>query len=760
MIIEGCIERIIWSAEDGGYTVLSVSTEDGLETLVGDTFGAAEGMHIKAEGDYVNHSKYDVQFKFTSCELSMPTSREGVLAYLSSGVIKGIGEVLAKRIIKLFKDDTLRIIEEEPERLAEVNGISIKKAMKIAASYSDTKEFRDVIIFLSKYGIAMNLAMKIYKEYGDGVYSIIKENPYKIAEDVPGVGFKIADGIARRVGIEPESEYRLRSCILYVLTRFGSEGHMYVSKSLLMKNAIALIRDEQDNPYGYAEYMNPESDSVFESLSESIENQLVELVISSRIVIKTVDEEEVVYTNTAYFTELQLARKLADLQIPDDMDEEELDAELKSLEEESDIHLDEVQYNAVKSAITSGVCVVTGGPGTGKTTITDAIIKYFSNQGYDVMLCAPTGRAAKRMTEQTGWPSQTIHRLLEFNGDPGDDNPGKVRFMRNEANPLETDCIIVDEMSMVDSYLFLSLLKAIMPGTRLILVGDVDQLPSVGPGNVLKDIIASGAFPVTTLTKIYRQNEGSDIVYNAHRVNRGEHIEITNKSKDFFFLNRPSTKAIIDEVRVLISDNLPKYLKCDPSEIQVLTPMRKNEVGVDNMNKQLQDLLNPKTNAPEKTHGDRVFRIGDKVMQIKNNYRLEWIDDDGEEGVGVFNGDVGTIRDINDFDEEIEVLFDDGRTVIYSYGQLDELEHAYAITIHKSQGSEYKVVILPLLSGPPKLMNRNLLYTAITRAKHMVVVVGNINMVNQMVDNVDEQKRNTTLDLRIQEVMFDIGMEL
>lgn len=778
MTREGYIEKIIYQNEENGYAVFDVEGEDGEEIFVGNVFGVAEGLYIIAEGEYVNHSKYDIQFKFTSCELKLPEDTVGIERYLGSGIIKGVGEVLAKRIVKKFKADTLRIIEQEPIRLAEVNGISERKARTIAISYAEKKEFQEVIIFLSQYGISINLAIKIYESYGDKVYEIIKGNPYKIAEDVPGVGFKIADQIARKMGIPSNSVYRLRSSLLYVLNMSEGEGHMYLPKDTLIRKAIELTKGSEwdlegnsyeEFSYGYAEYADTASgSSVYEEMYELMSSQLMELAVESKIIEKEMDEIPVVYSAVNYYVELNSARMLLDLQLRYDIAEDELDENIALIQKKNKIELDDIQTQAVKAAIRAGVAIITGGPGTGKTTIIDVIIKYFTTQGMDIKLCAPTGRAAKRMTEQTGWPAETIHRMLEFNGaiESNDDKESEaIKFGKNEMNPLECDAIIVDEMSMVDSYIFHSLLKAITHGTRLILVGDVHQLPSVGAGNVLKDIINSGCFPVTTLTKIFRQDEGSDIIFNAHRINRGEHIEIHNKSKDFFFIPRQSAGSIIEEVKVLVSDNLPRYLNLNPEEIQILTPMRKGDVGVSNMNEKLQAMLNPsKPGKPEKLKNDVTFRKGDKVMQIKNDYKQEWkiYSDKGraagyvvDEGVGVFNGDVGTITDISDYDEELTVLFDDGREAVYSFSNLGELEHAFAVTIHKSQGSEYPAVVIPLLSGPKKLLNRNLLYTAITRAKQMVVIVGNIGLVNQMIDNLEEQKRYTSLALRLQEMMED-----
>ena len=763
MVREGYIEKVIYKNEDNGYAVFSVEGDDGEEIFVGTLFGIGEGLYIIAEGEYVNHPQYDIQFKFTSCEVKVPEDNMGIERYLASGIIKGVGEVLAKKIVKKFKSDTLRIIEYEPERLAEISGISEKKARAIAVSYSEKREFQEVVIFLSEYGISINLAMKIYNEYGDRIYEIIKGNPYKIAEDIVGVGFRTADEIANKVGIEKNSVYRLRSALLYVLSTATADGHMYLPKDELINKAITLTRDtnyNEDFSYGYAEYEDYESAStVYQQNVEIFEEQLIELSIDNKIKIKEFDDVVAVYLTQNYYIELNTARMLLDKKLNYEIPDSEIDSVIKSIEKGEKLSLDETQKNAVKNAIKAGVAVITGGPGTGKTTIINVIIKYFLNKGMEIKLCAPTGRAAKRMTESSGYPAETIHRMLEFNGalDEDGDRVG-MRFAKNEDNPLECDAIIVDEMSMVDSFVFYSLMKAIANGTRLILVGDVNQLPSVGAGNVLKDIINSGCFPVTVLSKIFRQGDGSDIVFNAHKINKGEHLEITNKSKDFFFIPKRSAAEISNEVRVLVKDNLPKYLHINPQDIQVLTPMRRQEVGVEKMNAKLQELLNPfDKKKPQKEKNDVIFRRGDKVMQIKNNYKLEWKIYKGngyvaEEGIGVFNGDMGIITDINHFDEELTVLFDDGREVVYTFSSIDELEHAFAITIHKSQGSEYPAVVIPIFQGPPKLMNRNLLYTAITRAKQMVVIVGNINLVNQMVDNTMEQKRYTSLVTRLCEM--------
>lgn len=777
MIREGYIEKIKYKSDETGYCVMYVEGEEGEEIFVGTLPGASEGLYVIAEGEYVNHPQYDIQFNFTSYEIRMPKDTLGMERYLGSGIIKGIGAVLAKKIVKKFKDDTLRIMEEEPERLAEISGISERKAQQIAKSYLEKKEFQEVAIFLSGYGISVNMAIRIYNAYGNKVYDILRTNPYKLAEDINGIGFRMADDIARRMGIAQDSEFRLRSALLYALNTAGGEGHMYLPKPILLRRCVELTRGSTNDvegiygqsTFGYAEYSDAASaGSAYEQTVELLEQQLMDLLIAGKIVIKQVDEEDAIYLASNYYVELNSARLLTDLQLRYEMNPAELDREIQAIEKEEGLTLDELQTTAVKSAIEAGVAVITGGPGTGKTTIINVIIKYFSKHGMEIKLCAPTGRAAKRMTESTGWPAQTIHRLLEINGAVEDDgrNPDNhgMHFSRNADNPLECDAIIVDEMSMVDAYIFYALVQAVPYGTRLIFVGDVNQLPSVGAGNVLKDIINSGCFPVTTLNKIFRQEDGSDIVFNAHKIQRGEHLILTNKSRDFFFIPQRTAAQIVEEVQTLTLKNLPDYYGLSPQEIQILCPMRKYEVGVENMNQKLQSRLNPKaSNKPEHVRGDVVFRKGDKVMQIKNNYQQEWkiygVSKTGngkgyviDEGVGVFNGDMGVITEISDYDEELTILFDDGRESVYNYKELDQLEHAFAVTIHKSQGSEYPAVIIPLLGGNWKLMNRNLIYTAITRARQLVIIVGDVNLVNQMIDNSEEQKRYTSLAFRIEEL--------
>ncbi|MDD6405800.1 MAG: ATP-dependent RecD-like DNA helicase [Clostridiales bacterium] len=775
MLREGYVEKVIYKNEDNGYAVFAVEGEDGEDIFVGNLHGVAEGIYVSAEGEYVEHPTYDLQFKFTSCEIKMPDDMLGVEKYLGSGVIKGVGEALAKRIVKKFRMDSLRIIEEEPERLAEIRGISERKAREIATSYNEKKGMQDALMFLTGLNIPVNLAVRIYNEYGDEVYDIIKTNPYKVAEDITGVGFKTADEIADRLGIGRDSDFRVRAAIMYTLLGANRLGHMYLPQKALVDKTYSLLLND------YMPY-DPE-------LEMSICNQILELSVSGKIIIKELEDPEeneniddieleymdesmedtcgsstnAIYAASNYYTELSSARLLTDLDIDFSKAKLKIDKIISSVEDRENIQLADAQKLAIRNAVDHGVAVITGGPGTGKTTIINVLIKIYESFRMKIVLAAPTGRAAKRITEATGYAAQTIHRMLELTGGVEEEETAAYRFARNESNPLEADVIIIDEMSMVDSGIFYSLLKAVAPGTRLVLVGDSNQLPSVGPGNVLRDIIASGVFSVSVLDRIYRQGEDSDIIGNAHKINAGEHIEIKNKSRDFFFIPRNGYNEIIDELKVLLTRQLPSYFDVAIPDIQVLTPMRKYDLGVENLNKQLQEVLNPMAaSRPEHDRGDVVFRQGDKVMQIKNNYKLEWkiMDPAGkfaeEEGVGVFNGDIGFIKTVDDYDQKLVVEFDDGRQAEYPYGQLDELEHAFAITIHKSQGSEYPVVVIPLLRCPPKLLNRNLLYTAVTRARKCVVIVGNIGLANVMIDNEDEQRRYTSFAKRLREIA---GME-
>lgn len=762
MIREGYINKIIFTSEDTGYTVFSVETSDGDDVFVCSYPGIVEGMYVRAEGQYEHHPRYDIQFVCSEVELSMPDDLEGIKRFLASGIIKGVKEVMATRIIMKFKEDTLRIIEEEPERLAEIKGITEKRARQIAISFRENAEYRKVIVFLTQYGISVKLAMKIYREFGEDIYRVIKENPYKIADEIPGVGFRTADGIAMKAGIPVDSKFRLRSAVIYVLNQIMAMGHIFIPESMLIRKCYELVEGDTEEDFSYYE----EGQSVGDEFTDKLHDLLLEMTMDGSIVMKIYkvngEDTPVCYSRWNYYSEMSSARMLIDLRDAFYPERDDIDLLIDRVEKDSDIELEDEQKKAVKMAVTSGVSVITGGPGTGKTTIINVIINFFESLEQVTLLAAPTGRAAKRITESTGYKAQTIHRLLNFMGAPSDDGSEKqvLKFMKNEDNPLECDVVIVDEASMIDNNLLYSLLKAITPGTRLIFVGDTDQLPSVGAGNVLHDIIESKCFPVAVLGKIFRQSEESAIVTNAHKIKKGEHVEISNKNKDFFFIPRQGADSITEELRVLLTQNLPGYLGVSMNDIQVLTPMRKQAVGVEGLNRKLQSYINPPSPKKfEKEHNGVIFREGDKVMQIKNNYKLEWKvspnADSGfimDEGVGVFNGDMGIITSINDFDEIVTVTFDDGRIAEYDYKMLDELEHSFAITIHKSQGSEYPAVIIPLLSGPPKLLNRNLIYTAVTRAKMMVVIVGNLNLINEMIDNTEEQKRFTSLAERIVEI--------
>ena len=737
--ITGYIDHIIFRNEDNGYTVMVLkggSEEDEL-TCVGSFPVVTQGASVELEGNFTQHPVYGKQFQAVRLTEKMPEDALAMERYLGSGAIKGIGAALAGRIVRHFGDDTFQIVENEPERLSEVKGISEKKAREIAMQIAEKSDMRKAMMFLQKYGISLNLGAKIYQKYGDSVYSVLQENPYRLADDISGVGFKIADEIAYRIGIHTDSDYRIKSGMVYTLLQATGEGHVYLPKDELFQRAAELLGVD----------------------SSYMEKHLVDLAMDRKIVQKEQGDQILIYPAQYYYLELNTARMLRELDIFCPEDEKIVERRIVQIEKETGTVLDEMQKKAVQEAAGHGLLILTGGPGTGKTTTINAIIRYFEGEGAEIRLAAPTGRAAKRMTEATGYEAQTIHRLLELSGMPEDDREGQpIHFERNAENPLETDVIIIDEMSMVDIHLIHSLLMAVTAGTRLILVGDENQLPSVGPGNVLRDIIRSGQFPVVELKKIFRQASESDIVVNAHKINKGEQVEINNKSRDFFFLKRYDADIIIRVVIALIQEKLPKYVEAKPFEIQVLTPMRKGLLGVERLNQILQRYLNPPdASKKEKEIGQGLFREGDKVMQVRNNYQLEW-EIRGrygipiEKGVGVFNGDTGIIKTINEFAETAEVEFEDGRWAEYSFKQLDELELAYAVTIHKSQGSEYPAVIIPLLSGPRMLMNRNLLYTAVTRARKCVTVVGSEETFRDMIRNEKQQRRYSSLDQRIQEI--------
>lgn len=732
--VTGYVGHIVFRNEENGYTVFHLETDDEDVTCVGSFNFINEGELLEVNGEYTTHAVYGNQLKASSYQVKEPEDLISIEKYLGSGAVKGVGAALAKRIVKKFKEDTFRIIEEEPERLSEIKGISERKAREIASQLEEKKDMRKAMIYLQKYGISTKLAAKIYQHYGMKVYQVLEENPYQLADNIEGVGFKTADEIASRIGIHTDSDYRIRSGIFYTLQQAVNEGHVYLPQSVLTYRAGRLLGVEIQN----------------------IEKYVMDLCIERKTVMKEKEGEIRVYPSHYYYLELNAAKMLNDLDIDCKMPEDMMEKRLRAVEKKEKIELDPMQHRAVIESIKHGLLVLTGGPGTGKTTTINTMIQFFESENMSILLAAPTGRAAKRMTEATGYEAQTIHRLLEVSGNPEEEgNTGG--FMRNRDNPLEADVIIIDEMSMVDLNLMHALLSAIIPGTRLILVGDVDQLPSVGPGSVLKDIILSEKFHVVTLTKIFRQAGESDIIVNAHKINAGEPVVPDNKSRDFFFLRRQDANTIISVVITLIQKKLPKYVQAHPNEIQVMTPTRKGLLGVERLNGILQQYLNPPEDKKvEREINGRLFREGDKVMQIKNNYQLEWevctkFGLTVDKGVGVFNGDMGVITEINEYKETVEVEFDEGRKVKYGFDLTEELELAYAITVHKSQGSEYPAVIIPLLPGPKLLYNRNLLYTAVTRAKKCLTIVGSEATFQEMIQNKSEQGRYTSLDERIRE---------
>ena len=734
------MEHIVFRNEENGYTVLNLTAESGEITCVGNFQAVHEGEYLEAEGEYTTHAAYGQQFRAETYRIKIPESGLALERYLGSGALKGIGPALAARIVRRFGEDTLRIMEEEPERLSEIKGISEKKAREIGEQMIEKSQMQNAMIFLAQYGISLSQGIKIYNQYQDALYRVLKENPYRMAEDIPGVGFRIADEIAARIGIRVDSGYRLQSGLYYVLGQAGAQGHLYLHRQELLYRAGQLLGVQAD----------------------TLEKHLMDLAIDRKVILKEERQEGRepsvnVYTSQAYYLELNTARMLQELNIVCADQEEKLRQNVARMEKSSGIVLDEGQRQAVVQAVKNGLMILTGGPGTGKTTTINAMIRYFEGEGLEISLAAPTGRAAKRMKEATGHEASTIHRLLELSG-MAEESSANIRFEKNAENPLEADVVIIDEMSMVDIYLMHALLSAIVPGTRLILVGDMHQLPSVGPGSVLKDMIRSEAFPVVRLEKIFRQAQESDIVVNAHRIQKGEQVVLDNHSRDFFFLQRNEIQVIQKVILTLVSRKLPGYVDARPQEIQVLTPMRKGPLGVERLNEILQKYLNPP--SPEKAEKETsggIFREGDKVMQIKNNYQMEWEIRGrhgiaAQKGMGVFNGDLGTISSINPFAELLTVEYEEGRFAEYTFKQLDELELAYAITIHKAQGSEYPAVVIPLLGGPRMLMTRNLLYTAVTRARKCVVLTGSAETFRAMIENQREENRYTTLAQRIREM--------
>ena len=744
-LLIGFVDHFLFRKPENGYTVMSLipdgfvddeELEDEPEIICTGVFPSiSEGENIKMEGEFVSHPSYGRQFQMKSFEVIVPKGAAAMQRYLSMGAIKGIGPALAKRIVKTFKEDTFRIMEEEPERLAEIKGISEKMAMKISDQVVEKKDVRDAMLYLADLGLGTTLSMRIYNEYGPKLYEVIRENPYRLVEDIAHLGFKTADDIASQLGGALDSEFRIQSGILYALGNAALNGHTYLPMEELIRESQVVLGVSRDD----------------------IQRNINALVLDKKLVQK----EDAIYTFAYYRLEENTAGLLLGLDQRFDETPAVMEKTIGEIEREEQMDFDEVQKEAIMQAASRGVFVLTGGPGTGKTTTIKGIIRYFEKNGMEVFLAAPTGRASKRMSEATKREAKTIHRLLEVNGGTEEEDvrkPKRGMFERNEDNPLEADVVIIDEMSMVDISLMHALLRAIPYGCRLILVGDTNQLPSVGPGNVLADIIASHMFRTVELKKIFRQEDTSDIVLSAHQIQEGIIPKIDNDSKDFFLMDRREAGHIITITKKLVADNMPRYVQATPFEVQVLTPMKKGTVGVENLNKELQEYLNPKKKGTkEYVFGDgKLLRTGDKVMQMKNNYQLEWkqVGKYGltiNSGTGVFNGDVGILKDINEFASFMTIEFEDGKIVEYPFKNQEELELAYAITIHKSQGSEYPAVVIPLMRGPELLMNRNLIYTAITRAQKCVVMVGQPQVFMEMIQNTKQTVRYSGLEYRLRE---------
>ncbi len=736
--IRGILSEFIFRNETNGYTVAIVETEDEEITVVGYMPIANQGETILFSGNWNIHPTYGRQLEIVSYRQVTPNTLEGIENYLSSGIIKGIGKKTAEKLVQKFGMDTLDIMQYNSNLLTQVEGIGDSKANIIAQAFEEQREIRDIMLFLQQYGVSTNYALKIYKKYGENTIRLIQENPYRLAEDIFGIGFKIADTIAKRMGVDPSSPYRVMSGIKYVLGHHNLEGHTYTPKTELINLTEETLGVKKD----------------------LVEEALTQLAFLNEVQLENLEGDIVVFIMPFYYAESYVCKKLFDLaQVEVKPLSENIDNEICDVEKEDEISLAQNQREAVKEAALKGILVITGGPGTGKTTTINSIIKMFENHNHTIALAAPTGRAAKRMSEATGREAKTIHRMLEYSFM---DEVGGMSFGKNEEEPLAYDVVIIDEMSMVDILLMKGLLKSLLPGTRLILVGDVDQLPSVGAGNVLRDIIDSNIIKVVKLDQIFRQAQESMIVVNAHRINKGEYPHINKREKDFYFISKRKHDGIAETIKGLCVDRLPKFNNYDPvKDIQVLTPMKKGTLGMIKLNQELQSTLNPPNSYKnEKTINDRTFRVGDKIMQMKNNYNLKWKKEDASEGEGVFNGDFGYIQEIDNEEKEMKVLFDEEKMVTYDFSQLDELELAYSITIHKSQGSEFPVIIIPICYGPPMLFTRNLLYTAVTRAKNLVVMVGMEGGLKYMVDNYRIINRYSGLKARLQRLINEDFIEI
>ncbi|MGL5346715.1 MAG: SF1B family DNA helicase RecD2 [Peptostreptococcaceae bacterium] len=726
--IEGMISDIVFKNEDNGYTIAHLANSDNEVVIVGCMPTLSVGESIEVEGKWINHKIYGTQFEVNKFMPVTPTSLEGIYVYLSSGMIHGIGEKMAKRIVDKFGVNTLEVIQNAPERLKEIEGIGSKKINQIVKSYEENRELRNIIIELSPYGITPNYCMKIYKKYKNKAIETINKNPYKLAEDIRGIGFKIADNIAGNIGIEKNSKDRVSQGILYTLNQSLGSGHTYLPKNVLIQDAVKLL----------------EVNAIL------VEECIMGLAYDQKVHIEKLNKDELIYLIPYYLSENGVCKQIIKLsQCEFENLNIDIDKEIKRVEKEESIELAQNQYLAVKEAIESGVVIVTGGPGTGKTTTINTIIKVFENNNKEVVLAAPTGRAAKRMSETSNKEARTIHRLLEMGYATDSD---ELQFMKNEEEPIKADVIIIDEVSMVDILLMYSLLRAIKPGTRVILVGDSDQLPSVGAGNVLKDMIESNVINVVRLNEIFRQARESMIVVNAHKINNGEPLHLNSKGKDFFFIRKDTNEDIMSEIISVVNERLPKFYKLDKlKDIQVLASMRKGDLGVSNLNAELQKYLNkPEKFKVEETFSKRTFRVGDKVMQIKNNYTKKWeTEDRSDSGEGVYNGDIGYIYHIDKDKKKVYVIFDQIKIVSYGYDELDELDHSFCTTIHKSQGSEFPVVVIPVTWAPPMLLSRNLLYTAVTRAKKLVVLVGDVKYLEYMIKNNRTNDRYSNLSNKL-----------